>query len=91
MTNDDQHFKAYLTAGEYVAADGRNVWGHPSDAVGYTWMQDDKNIGAVAVREKIPRVWLHKNNSGPTNDILSMASAGLLIYHKEIVPTLKKG
>ncbi len=43
--NNDQHFKAYLTAGEYVAADGRNVWGHPSDTGGYTWMQDGKNIG----------------------------------------------
>ncbi len=90
MTNTDQHFKAYLTAGKYVATDGRNVWGRPSDT-GYTWKRDGDSIGAVGVREKIPRVWLRKDNSGPINDILAMASAGLQIYHLKIYPTLKRG
>ncbi len=83
VNNNDQHFKAHVTAGEYVATDGRELWGQPSYA-GYTWTLDNKSIGAVAVREKIPRVWLHKDNSGPTNDVLSMASAGLQIYYWKI-------
>ncbi len=90
MTNNDQHFKADVTAGKYVATDGRAVWGHPSDT-GYTWPLGNKSIGAVAVREKIPRVWLHKDNSGPTNDVLSMASAGLQIYYWRIYSTFKRG
>lgn len=90
MTNSDQHFEATATAGEYVAADGRNIWGSPGHT-GYTWTRDNDSIGAVSVKGKPPRVWLHKDNSKTTNDVLSMGSAGLFIYHKEIVPTLKKG
>ena len=90
MTNSDEHFNAYGTAGEYVAADGRDVWGQPSDT-GYTWRLDNKSIGAVAVREEIPRVWLHKDNAEPTNDAVSMASAGLQIYYWSIYPTFKRG
>jgi len=90
MTNNDQHFEAYVPAGEYVASDGRNVWGRPAADPGYTWTRDNESIGAISVEEKPPRVWLHKDNSRSTNDVLSMASAGLFIYHKEIVPTLKR-
>ena len=89
MTNNDQHFEAHVTAGEYVAADGRNMWGEPAET-GYTWTRDNESICAISVGEKPPRVWLHKDNSKPTNDVLSMGSAGLFIYHNEIVPTLKR-
>lgn len=90
MTNDDEQFEAYSTAGEYVAADGREVWGQPADP-GYTWTREKQNVAAVSVRGKPPQVWLHKENHKATNDVLAMGSAGLYIYHLEIVPTLEKG
>ena len=89
MARNDEHFEATVTAGEYVAGDGRSIWGKPADP-GYTWTRDHKSIGAVSVGEKPPRVWLHKDNSASTNHALSMASAGLIIYYREIVPALKR-
>ncbi len=80
---------AHPTRGNYVKPNGQETKLTVHTA-GYTWRQsiggNDKNIAAISVREEIPRVWLHKENTAYLSQIVSMANTGLLIYHWEISP-----
>jgi hypothetical protein len=90
MKNKDKLFKAHASKGVYVMSDGRPYTALTPTDTGYNWTHDGKNIAAVSIREEIPRVWLDKRNSESINQLLSMASAGLLIYYWKIIPTLKR-
>lgn len=89
FTNKEMIFSAYTTAGAYVKSDGSTMK-YKTHTAGYTWTKDNNNIAAISVREEIPRVWLDKGNSDSTNDVLAMASSGLLVYYWKIVPTLSQ-
>jgi hypothetical protein len=89
MAGREKIFRARSTEGTYVLSDGSpyETFGPPD--MGYTWTHDNNNVAAISVKEKNPRVWLDKRNSDATNHVLSMASAGLLIYQWKIAPTLQ--
>ena len=77
-----------LRKGVYITSNGSsNSFLTPIDT-GYTWRHDGNTIAAVSAREKIRRVWLDKRNADSMNHVLSMGSAGLLIYHWTIAPSL---
>ena len=90
MTNGVKYFRAHSTAGMYFTPEGRPYETiRPPDA-GYSWMDADKVVAALSVREKIPRVWLDKRNPDAVNRVLAMAGTGLLIYHWKILPGLNQ-
>jgi hypothetical protein len=91
MTSKEKLFMAHSTAGTYRMSDGSSSSKllRPPD-VGYTWTHDDNNVAAISLREEVPRIWLDKRNPDSMNHVLSMASAGLLIYHRKIAPTLRE-
>jgi hypothetical protein len=92
MASKEKVFTAHSTAGTYRMSDGSPPkLLRPAD-VGYTWTHDNDTVAvaAISLNEKIPRVWLDKRNPDSVNHALSMASAGLLIYHRKIAPTLKE-
>lgn len=88
LTNKEHLFKAHATTGVYVRADGR-PYKLSAPIAGYTWTKDNNNIAAISAGEKTPKVWLDKRNPDSTNDVLSMASTGLLIYHLKAAPQVK--
>lgn len=88
FTNKEMIFSAYTTAGDYIKSSDGSKLKFKVNMAGYTWTVDNNNIAAISVKEKIPRVWLGKGNSGSINDVLAMANTGLLIYYWKIVPTL---
>ena len=90
MTNKEKLFQAHASKGVYVKPDGRSYTALTPTDTGYNWTHDNNNIAAISIREEIPRVWLDKRNSDSMNHVLSMASAGLLIYYWKIVPTLER-
>ncbi len=90
MTNKEKLFHAHASKGVYVKPDGRSYTALTPTDTGYNWTHDNNNIAAISIREEIPRVWLDKRNSDSMNHVLSMASAGLLIYYWKIVPTLER-
>lgn len=88
LTNKKQFFKAHANTGVYVREDGR-PFTFTAPIAGYTWTEKSKKIAAISAGEKIPKVWLDKRNPDSMNDVLSMASTGLLIYHLKIAPQVK--
>lgn len=90
MTNKEKLFKAHATKGMYVMSDGRSYESLTPIDTGYTWTHYNNNVAAISIREEIPRVWLDNRNSDSMNHVLSMASAGLLIYYWKIAPTLER-
>ena len=89
MTDSEKHFFAYSTAGKYVLSDGSKATPLRPPDVGYTWKDGDNNVAAISMKGSNPKVWLDKRNPDAMNDALAMASAGLLIYHRKIAPTVK--
>lgn len=91
MTDGEKSFSARSTAGTYVISDGSSPSKllRPPDA-GYTWIYDNNNVAAISLKEKTTRVWLDKRNSDDMNNVLAMASTGLLIYNRKILPKLKQ-
>lgn len=90
MTGKEGVFTAHSSRGYYVTSDGQPYKTlRPSDP-GYTWTDaNGKSIAAISVKGETPKVWLGNNNPDSTNDALSMANTGLLIYEKKIKPTLR--
>jgi hypothetical protein len=88
MISKEKLFRAYSTEGMYFLSDGRPYETFRPPDMGYTWIHDGNNIAAISAMEKTPRVLLDKRNSDSTNNVLAMASTGLLIYQWKIAPTL---
>ncbi len=78
MTDKKTLYLATPTLGDYYKANGNKS--DFSAYAGYTWMRDNTKIAAVSTEEEKPKVWLSKQNTEELNSIISMASAGLLLY-----------
>lgn len=95
MIGQREVFKANPSRGYYVtSSDGMTYKTFRPRDPGYTWTDaGDNNLAAVAIDIEVPKVWLGKDNPDSTpyaiNDILSMATTGLLIYKWKIEPGLK--
>lgn len=78
---------AYSTGGMYIMPN-KKPGKTTTRTTGYTWQQSknghNKKIAAISVAEETSRLLLHKENSKNINNILSMASTGLLIYNWEV-------
>lgn len=87
QTGSGNSFLAHATGGAYLLPDGK-IAQTTTRTTGYTWFQlkdgREKSVAAISVIEEAPRVWLGKANSAATNQILALASTGLLIYSWEI-------
>ena len=84
MLGDGTEFVAKASKGVYVKPDGTEYRGLTPVDTGFNWSEDNALVGAVSIRTKAPRVWLHKKKSAAHKNALAMASAGLLIYHWKI-------
>ncbi len=90
MSSSDELLIAHSTAGTLKLSDGSTPKMLRPAETGYTWTDGRNNIGAISLKVKPPRVWLDKRNSESMNEVLAMASTGLLIYQRKIEPTLER-
>jgi hypothetical protein len=87
MSNQQMTIRTEETYGDILYKDSSRRKPLAPFITGYTWVLNDKNVGAVSVYEKPRRVWLDQDNSKALNKALAMASAGILMYYWKIGPS----
>lgn len=77
--NNKKTFRAHSASGSFA-----NSSRFLTPNAGYYWTEDNNShsIAALSVKEKTNRVWLSKDNPDSLNNVLAMASVGLLIFDK---------